>query len=301
MRLKAFLSILGAAVTLGTAQHATAQGFPMPDQGKFLATAGASTAEGAGGGALSAWSLITGYGTRDSYGANVHYGYINLQDFSLSAPGVAVGLFDRVELSYAYWDFKATGGALDGVKIKQDIFGVKVKVLGDAVYDQNTWVPQVAVGVQFKHNKGISGVEGLGVFNPTDLGAKKNTGTDFYVTATKIYLAQSLLVSGGVRFTKANQFGLLGFGGDLKDKYRAEFEGSIAYLIDPRFGVGAEYRTKPHNLGVDDERDWWDVFMVWIPNKNASLVVGYLDAGTILKPFNPAQQRGVYVSLQVGF
>ena len=99
MRLKAFLSILGAAVTLGTAQHATAQGFPMPDQGKFLATAGASTAEGAGGGALSAWSLITGYGTRDSYGANVHYGYINLQDFSLSAPGVAVGLFDRVELS----------------------------------------------------------------------------------------------------------------------------------------------------------------------------------------------------------
>ena len=32
---------------------------------------------------------------------------------------------------------------------------MKVRVLGDAVYNQDTWVPQVAVGVQFKRHRGI--------------------------------------------------------------------------------------------------------------------------------------------------
>ena len=64
--------------------------------GKLTATGGVSQVEGAGGGGLTPWALITGYGTRDSYGANAHYTQLNTQDYRLKTYGVAVGIADRV-------------------------------------------------------------------------------------------------------------------------------------------------------------------------------------------------------------
>lgn len=82
------------------------------DSAKLLATGGVSQVEGAGGGGLAPWALITGYGTRDAIGANVHYTYANLPDFTLHSGGVAVGFFDRVEVSYArqWFDTGEAGG-----------------------------------------------------------------------------------------------------------------------------------------------------------------------------------------------
>lgn len=57
------------------------------------------------------------------------------------------------------------------------------------------------------------------------IGASSPHGVDFYLAATKLFLAQSLLVSATVGATRANQFGLLGFGGDRDNGYGAEFEG----------------------------------------------------------------------------
>src|SRR5258708_6478851 len=70
------------------------------DSGKLLATGGVTQLEGAGGSGLVPWALITGYGTRDAIGANAHYTYIKVSNFTLQSEGFAVGLFDRVELSY---------------------------------------------------------------------------------------------------------------------------------------------------------------------------------------------------------
>ena len=39
------------------------------DQGKLLATGGVSAVEGEGGGGLTPWALISGYGTRDGVGS----------------------------------------------------------------------------------------------------------------------------------------------------------------------------------------------------------------------------------------
>ena len=288
-----------------------AQGIPMPDEGKLLATAGAVEVEGAGGGGLVPWALITGYGTRDSYGANAHDTYVRTQDYTINNVGAAIGLFDHVELSFNSQKIKGIDAVLNGVTIRQDIVGLKVKVIGDAVYDQDRWLPQIAVGVMFKDNKGINGLAGLGVFHPTDLGARKNSGTDFYVSATKIFLAQDLLLNGTLRFTKANQFGLLGFGGDLNDNYRPEFEGSVAYLLSKGFAIGAEFRSRPHNLSIDREKDVWDAFVAWFPIKNVSLVAAYLDLSTIVTgtgtgpgvpgTINTTKQHGPYISLAVGF
>ena len=43
-------------------------------------------------------------------------------------------------------------GLGEGFKFDQDIFGAKVKLIGDAVYDQDSWLPQIAAGAQYKHN-----------------------------------------------------------------------------------------------------------------------------------------------------
>ena len=84
----------------------------------------------------------------------------------------------------------------------------------------------------------------------------------------------------------------------LNDDYEAQLEGSFAYLLSRNLAIGAEYRTKPDNLGIATEDDAWDVFVAWAPIKNVSLTVAYVDLGNIVIR---DEQRGVYASLQVGF
>lgn len=262
---------------------------------KLLLTGGVSQVEGSSGGGLTPWAVIGGYGTRDEIGANAYFTRVDLDDYSLDSYGVLVGLYDRVELSFSRqrFDTEAVGGALglgNGFTFTQETIGVKVKVAGDAVLEQDSWLPQIAVGAQYKKN------DQAGVL--AFIGARDDSGVDYYVSATKLYLAQSLLLNGTVRFTKANQFGILGFGGDRNDSYRAQFEGSAAYLLTRNLALGAEYRTKPDNLGIAAEDDAWDVFVAWAPRKNVSLTVAYVDLGNIVIRDD---QRGVYASLQVGF
>ncbi|UWE14400.1 DUF3034 family protein [Herbaspirillum huttiense] len=270
----------------------------MPDLGKLTATGGVIQVEGAGGGGLTPWALITGYGTRDSYGANAHYTYLATQDYTLKSYGVAVGMLDRLELSLAKQEFYGSLAPLADLKITQDIVGIKLKLAGDAVYDQDRWLPQIAVGAMFKHNNGIGG---LGtVTSVKQLGAASDAGIDYYLSATKLLLEQSLLLNGTLRLTKANQMGLLGFGGDLNDRYQAMGEFSAAYLINRKLALGMEYRMKPRNLAADHEKDYYDAFLAWFPSKNLSMTLAYVALGDITV-YNPKRQRGVYLSLQAGF
>jgi hypothetical protein len=193
---------------------------------------------GAGGGGITPWALITSYGSRDSWGANAHYTNVSTQDYQLKTYGVAVGLRDRLELSFANQEFTGSLAPLDKLNIKQDIVGLKYKVLGDAVYEQDSWVPQVAVGVMYKKNKGIHGLEALGVTNVKQLGAKDDSGYDYYVSATKIYLEYSLLLNATLRATRANQMGILGFGGDRNDDTRLKPE------FSPRISSTASWRRR---------------------------------------------------------
>jgi Protein of unknown function (DUF3034) len=270
------------------------KGMAMFDAGKLLATGGVSNVEGAGGGGIATWALITGYGTRDGVSVNGHGTFIRTGDYSLWSGGASIGLFDRVELSYAHQSFDTQHvGALlglgQGFTIDQDIYGAKVKIIGDAVYDQDSWLPQVAAGVQYKHNDRGWLIKAIG-------GGSDN-GTDYYVAFTKLFLAESVLVDATVRETKANQFGILGFGGDKDNGYSTEFEGSAAYLFSRKFAVGAEFRTKPDNLGIAHEDNAWDVFAAYFLTKNVSLTAAYVDLGNIVLKDN---QNGAYLSVQVG-
>lgn len=271
-----------------------------PDMGKLTATGGVSQLEGAGGGGLAPWALITGYGSRDSWGANAHITRVSVPDYVLDTWGVAVGIADRVELSFATQEFRGSLAPLNDLRIRQDIAGIKVKLFGDAVYDQDLLLPQVAAGLMYKRNKGVAGLGALGITQVTQLGAKDDSGVDAYVAATKIVLDASLLLNGTVRLTRANQMGLLGFGGDKGNAYEPMLELSGAYLVNRRLVAGVEYRQKPRNLGVDNEKAYYDVFLAWFPSKQFSVTAAYAVLGDITV-FNPKRQKGVYLSLQAGF
>jgi hypothetical protein len=288
-------AIAAAAMAFAGAGIAEAQPRDLRPAGKLLLTGGVTNVEGAGGGGLSSWATITGYATRDGVGGNVHATLVELPDYQFRAYGAAVGLFDRVELSYTRQEFDTQGtgaklGLGKGFTFNQDVLGAKVRVLGDAIYAQDSWVPQVAVGVQYKN------VDKAAVV--AFLGAQDDDGIDYYVAATKVLLAESLVVNGTLRATKANQTGLLGFGGPGgKDDYTLQFEGSAGMLLSKRLLVGAEYRTKPNNLGLKED-DWWDLFAAYAVNKNLSITAAYADLGTIA---TFKGQRGLYLSIQAGF
>lgn len=284
----------GLLLAAGLVSPACADPWDMFDAGKLLATGGVSQVEGTGGGGLTNWALITGYGTRDGVGANIHYTGVFLPDYDLQSAGIGVGLFDRLELSYAWqaFDTQDVGAALGlgkGFTFHQNIFGAKLKLVGDAVYDQDDWLPQISIGLQHKENDRGAIIAAVG--------GKNSVGTDYYVAATKLFLAESLLVNTTLRFTKANQFGILGFGGDKHDDYSAQFEGSAAYLFSKRFALGAELRTKPSNLGIAKEQDAWDIFAAYFFNKNLSATIAYADLGNIVIKNH---QGGAYLSLQAG-
>jgi len=115
-----------AAGVLGLlgAQAVCAQSFLGADQGKLPLTAGFSDLEGSGGGGLVPFAVISGYGSNTSWGANAHFTNIQLRDLHLYTYGVSAGVLDRVELSYTRQQLDVTGTALDGLGVKQDVYGL---------------------------------------------------------------------------------------------------------------------------------------------------------------------------------
>jgi len=290
------LALLLTTALAGTATAQMADWIPESRPGgKLLLTGGVSSIEGAGGGGLATWAVTTGYGAGDGIGANVHATWVDLPDYEFRSAGVAIGLWDRVELSAARQEFDTqdTGALLglgSGFTFTQDVYGLKVRVLGDAVYDQHTWVPQVAVGLQYKTNDQGAVIAAVG--------GQDDEGVDLYVAATKLFLAESLLVNGTLRWTEANQTGLLGFGGDAEGDPTLQFEGSVGWLVSRNLVIGAEYRTKPDNLSFAEEEDWMDIYAAWAINKNLSVTAAWADLGSIA---TFEDQRGLYLSIQAGF
>jgi len=306
MRIISVVATAVVALGLMGARCALADNIVGADEGKLPLTAGFSDLEGAGGGGLVPMAFITGYGSNTSWGANAHFTNIQLRDIHLYTYGVSAGLLDRFEVSYTRQQLDFTSTALDGLGVYQDVFGLKIKLLGDAIYGQDTWLPQLAVGAQYKHNDGIKHAESVGLaglINPEQLGAQAEHATDIYLAATKVFLGESLLVNAVVRETKANQFGVLGFGGDRHRGYSTKPEGTIAYLLTRKLAIGGEIRTGPHNLSVDDQTNAWTIFAAWAPTRNLSLVAAYLNIGSVLAPVTGVSrhQDGPYLSVQAGF
>lgn len=274
-------------------------------QGKLLLTGGVSSIDGTAGGGLTPWALTASYATTGEVGATAFVTRARTGHYGLLAYGAAVGWHDRAEVSLARQDLDTEGNlaplGLDGLHLKQDILGVKLRVLGDAVLDSDRLMPQIAVGLQAK--KTHAGNLGPTLFGP--LGAK-SSGTDFYASATKLFLADGVLLNLTLRATRANQNGLLGFGGAQSRGYRLQPELSIAKLLTKNLAFGIEYRAKPDHLnlsvlgaGALKEDDWKDLFIAWAPSKRFSLTAAWVDLGRIAPALQPRRQTGSYLSAQL--
>lgn len=262
---------------------------------RLLGTGGVMQIEGSAGGGLTPWALIAGYGTEGEIGASSFYTHARTQGgFEMQLGGAAVGFNNRVEISYSYQRF-GLSDTVPNEHIRMHTIGAKVRLFGDALYDQDTLVPQVSLGVQVKHNADFDKV-------PKALGAENANGVDVYLSATKLYLAaidgRNLLLNVTLQATKANQFGLLGFGGDKYNNYHLEPAASAALMLTDNLLIGAEYRARPNNLNSFKEDDAKDIFVAWFPVKNLALTLAHVDLGNIADKDN---QKAWYLSGQLSY
>lgn len=262
---------------------------------RLLATGGATTIEGSAGGGIIPMAVIAGYGAQEEYGATAFVSNVNTRDFNLQVLGASLGWRNRLELSFAQQTLEHTSLSkalnLDDRDIRQVIVGAKLRLAGDLIY---TVIPQLSVGAQFKKNEDF--------FIPDVAGADEDKGTDIYLTASKLFLGgffhHNGLLNVTLRHTKANQLGLVGFGGDNNNHAQLVTEMSGGVFVNKHWLIGTEYRQKPDNLSFAREDDWQTFFIAWFPNKNISWVAAYVDLGEVA---TFEDQSGWYLSAQGSF
>ncbi|MCE7517500.1 MULTISPECIES: DUF3034 family protein [Halomonadaceae] len=254
---------------------------------RIVSTGGVSAIEGAAGGGLSPWAVLASTASEQEIGVTAAATHAWVDDYRLTVTGASLNVYDRIEVSVARQtlDLDTLGGELG-----QDIYGAKVRLLGDVLYHPwGIW----SVGMQ--HKRLVDGTI------PTALGADKTSGTDMYLSASKLLFSavagRNVLFNATLRNTNANQGGLLGFGGDQSSRSWMA-EGSVGVFITPQWVVGAEYRQKPDNLSVAKEDDWQSLYSAYFFNKHLSLTGAWLNLGDIA---GLPSQRGGYLSLQAAF
>jgi hypothetical protein len=249
---------------------------------RLLATGGASTIEGQAGGGIAPWAVISGYGDVGEWGGALGLGRVSVDDFQLDVQSVSVGLENTLEFSVSRQDLEV---APLGLNIRQDVFGAKARLAGDLIYGA---MPQLTAGLQYKRNRDMA--------VPLALGAARDSGTDLYLAAGKLWLngllGRNVFANGTLRWTAAHQTGLLGF----DEQRELVAEGSVGVFLNRHWVIGAEYRQKPDQLQSVTEDDWADVFVGWFPNKRFAAVVAWTELGDIA---GLASQSGWYLSLQL--
>lgn len=254
---------------------------------RILGTGAVTAIEGAAGGGLSPWAVLSSTASDQEIGVTAAATRAWVDDYRLTVTGASMNIHDRVELSVARQtlDLETLGGELG-----QDIYAAKVRMFGDVLYHPwGIW----SVGLQ--HKRLVDGA------TPTALGAEETRGTDVYLSASKLFFSafagRNVLLNATLRNTNANQGGLLGFGGDQGNRSWVA-EGSVGVFITPQWIVGAEYRQKPDNLSVAEEDHWQSLYSAYFFNKHLSLTGAWLDLGDIA---GLPSQHGGYLSLQAAF
>ncbi len=266
---------------------------------RIWATGGVSTIEGSAGGGLVPWALLGSYASDEEWGGTLALSQAETDDYSLSVTGAGLNWNNRIELTVARQTLDLDelvftlkdGFGLEQDELNQDIIGAKVRLAGDVLY--SPW-GQWSAGVQYKRQRDFTVADAIG--------ARDDSGTDLLLSASKLFFAavfdRNLLVNATARATKANQGGLLGFGGDRNNGYEVMAEASVGVFVNRQWLVGAEYRQKPDNLSFASEDDWWDLFVAWVPDRRLAVTAALINLGDVA---TLNDQQGLYLSLQGSF
>ena len=262
------------------------------------AQAAITDVDGQAGGGLVPWALL-------SSGPTVAISHLNTQNLGVNIIAANTSFANRVEVSYAHSMLNVTGSSLANNNIDAvDNLGLKVKLndMGDSM-------PQFALGLVYKK---ASGNLVDNVLTPA-LGVDSSS-TDAYGAATKIVTVggKTVLLNGVLRATKANQMGLLGFGGGTtagaKTGYSIEPEVSAELFAADNVVFGAEYRAQPSNSvagtdGVLHQNSAYDLNVVYVANKNLTLTAAYVGLGQVAPAATGSSnnQNGMFLQAQVSF
>lgn len=220
--------------------------------------------------------------------------YVKANQKNIEAFAISETLFERLELSYSPSRFglgtlgnsvrSATGIQLN----RSDVFlhNLNARV---AVLPESKFLPAITAGAQFKINDGIASINDQLGGALSSIGYEHKNGVDFTLTATKAFsnvLNRTLLITTGVRLSKASQLGYVGFG----DTYHPTFEGNIAYSLTPRLWLAGEYRQKTNPYGsigtlVRPERSWYTAGLAFIINNHATVTAGYGHFANVLDTY----------------
>ncbi|MHB1678615.1 MAG: DUF3034 family protein [Sulfuriferula sp.] len=262
--------------------------------------------DGQAGGGLVPWALL-------SSGPTVAITHISTQNLGINGIAVNTSFADRVEVSYAHNMLDIAGsplaagnGPLSGGNNADavDNFGLKVKL-----NDMSDSMPQFALGLLYKQ---ASGDLVSNVLNP-GLGLS-DSSTDLYGAVSKMLNlgGKNVLLNGVLRATKANQFGLLGFGGGTSvganSNYSIVPEVSAEVFAASNVVFGAEYRGEPNNSvaatdAVLHQNSEYDIHVVYVANKNFTLTAAYLNLGKVAPGVTgtTSSQNGMLLQAQVNF
>jgi hypothetical protein len=245
--------------------------------------------------------------------------YVKANSKNVESFVVTETIAKRVELGFAASRFgtgdfnKAVLGNAGAAITRDDVFlynaNVRVAIINDGDFGI-PFLPALTAGAQFKFNEGIATINREAGYALTHVGYRSSDGVDFPITLSKTLkgswtLNRPLLLSAGVRFSKASQLGYTGFG----SSYSPTAEANAAYSITDWLWLAGEFRQKrdPYSSGVAlpsgaqlvrPEQNWWDIGVAFVLNKNATLTAGYGNFGNLL---NTVERKAFALQLKYEF
>jgi len=221
------------------------------------------------------------------------YTFVNLGTKEMHVVSFSQTFLERFEFGYAFQHLD-TGSLHDdlrdaGLNMGERYVGLHHFNFRAMLLEENSFdlpLPAVTAGVHFKFNEEMDSIDRSlgGAF--TNIGYSDDFGIDYTLTATKMFpklaAGRPLILTGGLRLSRAAQLGLLGFG----DDYKATFEGSVACMPLDQLCLAYEYRMKNnpyHKINglVEEEHDWHAFSANWIVNDRVTITGLYGMFGNI--------------------
>jgi hypothetical protein len=275
-----------AAIAKVEAPAAAEKGPPLP----------LHTIEGVGGLIITPMAYLVNPGPKGSVAGlpATSFTYVGAGEKNIEAFAISETFFQRIELSYALSRFglgtlgssvkQATGLDIGRSDVLLHNFNIRGLLVEENSFDLP--LPAITAGVHFKINDGISAINKNLHGTLTGKGYADDTGVDYTLTATKTFpkvFGRPLILSGGLRLSKAAQIGYLGFG----DSYEPSFEGNVTYLITDNIALAYEFRQKINQVDrignlVRPEDNWQTIGVGWVVNNHLTLTAGYGRFGNVL-------------------
>ena len=243
------------------------------------------TFEGVSGGLITPMVYLCNADKNTTIGKpSVGYIYANLGSKNLHAVIINQTFLGRLELSYALnvldlgslpADFyKEAGLSIGRDSICLHHFNARALLL-----EENSFglpLPAVTVGVHFKYNDGIADINRQSNHTLSSHDYDRQYGVDYTLTASKTFeklaCGRPLILTVGLRNSRAAQVGLLGFGGTCK----TTVEASAACLVTDRLLVAYEFRQKndPYthvSKVLEHEKNWHAVSLTYVINDHLTV------------------------------